>query len=181
MEDQALFEANTKYAKEPFIKFQRFAMFRRGASGKIMIIVLVFLYIVGIAAFVIAYLKNDYSGIPYGIMCLFLAVFYTFLPQINFYLIFKKSRALFDTGVFFSFFENHFITVTENDVLKSTSDVKYEGLFKICETKSSYYLYLSRAQSFMLDKDSFTLGTPEGLTAMLEKNLPEKKFVRYTK
>jgi len=181
MENSAVFEAKTKYTKESFIEFQRFSMFRRGASGKTMIILEAILFIIGIAAFVAAYLENDISIIFYGVLCLFLAVFYLFLPQINYYLIIKKSRAFFDIGVDYSFFNDRFIAVTENDVVKGTSEVKYEGLFKICETKDCYYLYITRAQSFLLGKDGFTKGTPEGLTAMLTKTLPEKKFVKYTK
>jgi len=182
MTDSAIFEAKTKYTKEFYIKFQRFNMFRGGVSGKVMIVSLAVLFIAGVLCIAAGIYTNDYGAAIFpGVFFILLGIFYLFLPQYTTYIMFRKNRGLFDSGVNYSFFDDHFTVTTISDLLNGVNNVKYEGLYKACETKDNFYFYITRVQSFLLNKDGFTLGRPEDLSALLERALPPKKFIKYVK
>jgi len=181
MENSAVFEAKTKYTKESYIKFQRFNLFRGGATGKFMSVMVALYFIIGIACAILLLINKDATELFPAVFFILFGVFFLFMPQYVTYMTYRKSRALFDVGVEYRFFNDRFTVITEGSVIKGINEVAYEGLLKVCETKDSYYFYINRVQSFMLGKDSFTLGTSEGFTAMLTKTLPAKKLIRYTK
>ena len=183
MENSARFEAKTKYTKESVIRFQYFNTYRGGATGKIMLVYVALLIVLGtvsIISTIIVYEKYYFTAIMFpGVYLIFFSIFFLFIPHWNTYIIYRKSRAHFDAGIDFCFFDDHFVVTTVGSVMKGTNEVKYDGLLKVCETKCCFYLYITRIESLILSKDSFTQGTPEEFSAMLTEILPRKKFIRY--
>ena len=183
MENSARFEAKTKYTKDSVIRFQHFNIYRGGVMGKVMLVCVALFIVLGafeIIMTVFVYERHYFSAIMFpGVFFIIFGIFYLFIPRWNTYIIYRKSRALFDAGIDYSFFDDHFIVTTVGSVMKGTNDVRYEGLLKVCETKCCFYLYYTRIESFILNKDGFTRGTPEEFSAMLTEILPRKKFIRY--
>ena len=181
MTDSAAFEAKTKYTKKSFIKFQRFNLFRGGASGKIIVICVAIFFIFGILSVIESFLIDSGTSIFSGWLFILFGIFYLFMPQYATWITFRKNRALFDSGINYDFFDDHFTVTTISDLVNGVNNIRYEGLYKVCETKDCFYFYITRVQSFILSKDSFTIGTPEGLSALLKEKSPPKKFIRYVK
>ena len=56
----------------------------------------------------------------------------------------------------------------------ANAKIKYEELFKIIETKKNIYLFLDSAQSIILNKNNFKLGSCEQCIEFLKDKLKEK-------
>jgi len=181
MEDPALFEATTKYTKESYTEFQRFNLLRGSTLGKFMIVFLAFCIIWGIIIIASYFIENDnIFQLISGVLFIITGIVFLFSPQSSTYWLYIRNRALFDVGMEYRFYDDHFTGTAVGSAVKGDNEVKYNGLQKIWERKDCFYIIVNSVQSFMLGKDSFTLGTPEEFTAMMTKILPPKKFISYT-
>ena len=81
--------------------------------------------------------------------------------------IFKTNKVLQNTIVTYEFFDTYF-TVTDE---YGNSRLDYKKLHKIIETKTNFYLMISKNQGFLLSKESF----PQGLDDFLRSIAPQKK------
>lgn len=65
----------------------------------------------------------------------------------------------------------------QGDKYEGITKSTYDLLYKVIETATHYFLYISRQQMFVVEKSSITEGTLQELNQILEKNL-DKKFKR---
>ena len=50
------------------------------------------------------------------------------------------------------------------------------SIYKVYESRYCFYIYISKFQAYILDKDDFTEGTPEDLRELLRDTTDEKKL-----
>jgi len=175
-----IFEVKTKYTKESYRKFQWFHLARGGARKVVFIVSLAVMFLAGALLLLTSiFFEADLSVTVFLALFFFLLpIFYILVPRINANSVYKKSPALFDTGLSFTFQEDYF-TVLTTGMISGNSDIRYEALFRAYQTKDSFYLYLQQQQSYIIDKASFTAGTPEDFAVFLAKVMPAKKYRSY--
>lgn len=75
----------------------------------------------------------------------------------------------------FQFFEDRFMcSQIKGEEFNDFMQAKYSVLFKVIETASQYFLYISRAQCYVINKADITAGTIEELNQIFSNNLMEK-------
>ena len=174
-------ECKTKFTKESFRDMHYYALFKDGTRGKVMMACSIIILITGLLIIGISVAYGDLSSIPYAVGLLLIISFYLMLPRILANSAFKKTPAYFDVGITYSFFDDHFTMVTTSDLINSTDEMKYGILFKVAETKDYFFLWVLQTPSLIVNKNGFTSGTPEELSALFAKVLPPKKFVKKVK
>jgi len=173
-----LIEARTKYTKESFREFQRFNLFT-GARGAIMIVCLIIIFGAGLISMAPSFASGDPTGSFPAIIFITLGILYLLRPRIAARSAFKRSPALFESGVAYSFSGEFFTETVSGASVSGVSNIKYAALYKAFETKKYFYLYLQPNSAFIIDKTGFTQGTPEELAAILGRAMPGKKFRKY--
>ncbi|MDL2325198.1 YcxB family protein [Ruminococcaceae bacterium OttesenSCG-928-A16] len=63
---------------------------------------------------------------------------------------------------------------SEEGGLPDNSSMRYDGLTRAVETSRDFYLYTSRSQAYLVDKEYFTNGTPDDLRDCLKKTMGDK-------
>jgi len=182
--EAAIIEVKTKYTKEAYKKFQWFYFFKAGLTGVIFKDLLVFLFLGGAFLLSIYFIFADslsVSSLVTGIVCIWLVITFLLFPKISANSAYKKSPSLFETGIMFSFSDEFFSVTTTGNEISGTNDIKYTAMFKAVELRDLFYLFLQPSQAYLLDKKDFTRGTPEELSALLAKVLPEKKFKKHVR
>ena len=144
------------------------------------IIILVFsavLIIVGIIGLVWGEDKEDFA---YAMYCVtFGVLFYPIFLAV--YAIMRKfikpnlTLMSAQTEQQFQFFEDRFMcSQVKGDEFNDFMQAKYSVLFKVIETQSQYFLYISRTQCYVVNKADITAGTVDELNKILASNLGEK-------
>ncbi len=67
----------------------------------------------------------------------------------------------------YTFSYDGFSIASLSDHYKENSHVKYKSVYKIYETKDCFYIYITKMQAYILDKNGFTNGSCDDLRAML--------------
>ncbi len=123
---------------------------------------------------------EDHEDLVYSIYCLMLGVLFYPLYLIIYAIMrkfIKPNTALIsnETEQQFQFFEDRFIcSQIKGDEFNDFMQAKYSVLFKVIETKEQYFLYISRAQCFVVNKADLTAGSIEELNNTLSLNLGER-------
>ena len=175
-----MIEVTTKYTKEAYRKYQWFHMARGGARKVVFIILLAITFCAGVALMYTSNIadKEQIARFCLSLFAISLPLYYIFRPRNSANSVFKKSPALFEAGLTFTFHEDYF-TVQSNGMVSGTSDIRYEALYCVYQTKDSFYLYLQQRQSYLIDKKHFTIGKPEDLAILMKKVMPAKKYRSY--
>ena len=169
-----MIEVRTKYTKKAFEQYYRFNVVSRGVRPIAFrfLVVLVVSLVMRLTGFAAA------TGMLLAIAAIAVAAYslgeYMLAPMINAASTVKKNPAMFEKGVGFEFHEDHFADAGKSQ--KTRGEIKYSDLLKVCEVQDYFYIYLQPNIAFIIDKRDFTQGTPEELTELFRKALPEEKF-----
>lgn len=70
------------------------------------------------------------------------------------------------------------IVINESSKYVNANEMEYawELLYKAVETPAAFYLYISKYQAFIVDRNGFTMGTPLDLHNLLAEKLDKKRF-----
>lgn len=124
--------------------------------------------------------REDNSDLAFGITLTVFGVIFTPLVLLITKLIqrnFDKSMSLIsdNTEEVYTFDENE-ITISQKrgEDYEAFTRAKYNYLFKVTETPTHYFLYISKAQCHVVDKTSLTQGTLIELNAHFINNLGQK-------
>ena len=72
----------------------------------------------------------------------------------------------------FTFYENVIYQYMERgDDLKETSQYRYVMLYRVYETKTHFFMYISNMQTHVIPKKDITVGTPQELSQFFSINL----------
>ena len=77
--------------------------------------------------------------------------------------------------------DNIVIQTFRGDTKVGESVIEYGQIVKVQEYDSTYYIYISSRQAFIVDKNSFTEGTQTDLTIMLATKLGDRYKVKLSK
>lgn len=143
-----LYKTTTTNTFDEYKKFNKAIMRRKSA----------------IVAIIISEICLIVSGI--GLKNIFLIVFGILWPLVTFFLqkiqikrVFESNKVLQNAVAQFEFYDTYFTETNEYDNTK----LEYTKLYKIIETKTNFYLMISKNQGFILCKANF----PEGLDEFL--------------
>ena len=78
----------------------------------------------------------------------------------------RKALAL-NTAVHFEFNDENYTVSAKSDKIDENSTSAYSTISKVTETKDFIYIFISKVQAFIVDKNGFTEGTPDGLIDFL--------------
>lgn len=83
----------------------------------------------------------------------------------------EKQKISGDFENNYEFYKNYF--KVEN--VDGKAQILYFKLYRVVETKTNFYIYISRQYAFIVSKEGFTKGTSEEFSAFLKK----KMFTKY--
>ena len=87
----------------------------------------------------------------------------------------KKSPVL-NATVHFEFDAVNYTVSAKNEKIDERSISAYSTIIKARETKSHIYLFISSMQAYIIDKNGFSLGDPDGLVDhLISKGVKYKK------
>ncbi len=160
---KVLFKNKTKYSKEAYDEFLEFHQEKYGFSYYTytfaIAVALLFCFVMQIQS------KNYFISIlTFVILVLFLL--WRFYNPIQTVKQEKQSKKIENEQEFiFKFFEKKFLIYSQ----KLNRQVFYWQLHKVFETEEYFYLYIDKTHAFLLDKQSFEVGTPEGFSKFIRE------------
>ncbi len=113
----------------------------------------------------------------------FVAVFGLVFPIILFATVKQKQKSLNKSSALmsaqtvqeFDFYDDHYtVTTTSGSMYNATATAQYCYLFRVCETKTHYFLYVSVGQAEVVAKSGLVEGTIEQLNDIFARNLGQK-------
>lgn len=91
--------------------------------------------------------------------------------------LFRQSKKLLGTVNTFVFQKDGFLMSSESPLFKGDSTWQYSALYKVYETQSYLYLFITGAQAYILQKNGITGGSAEEIRARIERRLPPGKYI----
>lgn len=162
---EKLFENTTTYTPEIYHEFVKFH--NKKYNFKYHLYTLAILICI-IFCMVSQFLNNN---IFMGILFVFVMVIFLLYRVYHPYFLTKKEassdkvkKQLRNT---YSFYDKYMEIKNSNDTIK----LKYHKLYKIFETENYFYLYLNKTYSFVLDKNSFSVGSSEDFYKFMKRKL----------
>lgn len=162
-----LFKTSTIIDMYEFKKFQKFYLNKFKSS----IIPIIIMALLAIVAIVLNFIKGNYSVV--GLVIVFIIVYpiilsFTLSSQIKkMYKSNKRINMLEETLTFY------------DEFLESKSDhnyckVQYTDIYRVCETKSNFYIFISDNQAFIIIKSE--LKDVDGFKDFIIDKAPYKKY-----
>lgn len=158
-----LFKNKTKYSKETYTKFLKFHDEKYGLSYTFftIFILLTILYCV-----IFNFSNKQWITGSVFILSFIIFILYRFLKPI--YLVKKelKSKPITEEKTYiFKFYDKTFKIYNDFNY----DLIPYWKLKKIFETNDFFYLYVDKIHAFLINKKTFTYGTPEDFSKFLKK------------
>ena len=158
-----LFEVRTENGGEEFIKFNQFHLFRKSWFIAYMPTVIF------VAIGVMAYLDDERTaaytmwvlgaGIP-----LFLRLIIRITAKRN-----LKTNKMYANmkNIYYRFDLQGLFSETASPKIKTTLETDWDNVYRVYESKDSFYIYISNMQAFIIPKSDIVTGTPEELSQMM--------------
>lgn len=102
-----------------------------------------------------------------------LCLVYFFLPVVKY----KKLSKFKDTVNEYTFYDDKICICSQNDLYKSTVEMKYELIEKTIETKKYLFIFKDKSQAYIVDKATITNGAVDDLRRKLIPLLGKKYAV----
>lgn len=133
--------------------------------------------LLAVSWFVISVSTSGFS--VYYLIILLIAVVIDFLVIYSYFIMPKVKLKSFTEE---NEVTNHFTFCDDSIRIRSvskkrtgTSDIKYTMIYKACESKDTFYLFLNKRGALIIKKDCITNGTVEGLRALLTEKISYKR------
>ena len=168
IEFQGRFDSSTSYALNKRVFKKLWWLF-----------VLCSLFLVAMGSLGIVF-AEDFSDVVLGAILIVLGALFTPLVMALTKKIQKKQNESMnilspDTVQIFQFYPDKLvITQRKGEEYEAMTTAKYSYLYKVEETDSTYFLFISRVQSHVVNKADLTQGTIEELNAIFASNLGYK-------
>jgi hypothetical protein len=169
-----LFEVRTENGGEEFIKFNQFHLFRK--SWFIAYMPTVIFAAIG----VMAYLDDDRSAaytmwVIGAAMPLFLRLIIRITAKRN-----LKTNKMYTNmkNIYYRFDRQGLFSETASPKLKTTLETDWDNVYRVYESKDSFYIYISNMQAFIIPKVDIITGTPEELSQMMTELIGKKYYKR---
>ncbi len=159
---QALYTIKSLYSQEEFIRFNRTLRFK----NKKIIVMLSVLNFLLIATTVLCLVKGYFF---WAVLC------GVYLVSFDWYLfrgtdkkmakVFMQNKLIANQECEFRFYDDHFESITKN----GSSNIDYDKIHRIIETKKNIYIMYSDNQGIMMQKP-----VPDGFVDFLHQVAPER-------
>lgn len=162
---EKLFENTTTYTSSVYAEFVKFHNKKYNLKYNLYTLFMLFLIVFCMV------LQFLYSNITLGILFVLFMVAFLFWRVFHPYFFVKKeansSKVTKQMKNTYSFYNNYF------EIKNDADDVKlpYYKLYKVFETENYFYLYINKNYSFVLAKDSFSLGNVDEFYGFMKKKL----------
>ena len=129
---------------------------------------------------------EDFSDLVLGVVLMCFGALFTPLVLVLTKSMQKKQNATMnilspDTTQIFQFYPDKLvITQRKGDEYEAMTSAKYSYLYKVEETSTTYFMFISKVQSHVVNKADLVQGTIEELNEILAANLGSK-FTRMKK
>lgn len=168
-------KASSNYDWETIRTFTNFHNLNRHRTLNVIILLMeAFMMFV----FVFAAVSGTFTTGLLPSFCLFLfwnaaIIFVLFgLPKIQY----NKNKIAKDSENHFVFTENEFSMTSNSGLHNGTSVVRYDGIWRIYETKKYIYLYINPRQSYIVNKATVEGGTAVDLRVFLVKSVGMSRY-----
>lgn len=106
------------------------------------------------------------------IFCLFgvIELNTTMLPKLNYHKLEKTKDSVLNTKIEYLFKKNNFKLSSNKDEY-----IDYSSLYKVLETKKTYYLYINKSRALIVDKKDMSDSDITNLTNTLKEKVPRYK------
>ena len=176
-------KATTIYDYKTYKKWMNFHM-KRGRfpklKGRLILGIVLFLFLMILlptcfAAFESGIQSVSRAFIPLLWFILLLSLWFLY-PRINFQLV---GPNLCNSSDAYTFRADEFYVSSNSPKISSNSQTKYDALYKVYETDTSFYLYINLSMAYIVEKDKIENGTPMDLRNLIKPHLPPKKYRFY--
>lgn len=166
--NKMLFKNYTKYSKK---NYNKFVQFHNSKFGLIYDIYTIVVFILLIYCFIVAIIgKSVLLSIVFFIaMCVFV-IYRLFQPLYSYKKQTKSKTISKETDIVLYFYEKAF-KVRENARMVR---IRYWQLHKVYETDNFFYLYLTKKNAILVDKQGFTLGNANQFSNFMKKKMKLK-------
>lgn len=141
-------KTTTTYSEEKIKTFLKIYYFERIKTTRILINILIAILII---YFFINYKYNTWLDFITFIFALFgiLELNTNMLPNINYKRIQNKKDNIINTKIKYIFKKNNFQITTDKEEY-----IDYDKLYKVINTKDSFYLYINKNRALIVDKNN---------------------------
>ena len=155
----------TTLTKKMLFAFQNREIFRK--SWTILICALAIILV----SFTIVDGKIVLKSLPFLIIGALAYPLYIGILEIIFLI---QNKSFIQVTVEYTFKENSIFLEGTSKLGNETSEVFYSNIYKVAFSKKYTYIYINKISAFVLDNNSFSVGSPEKLKALFELKFPEK-------
>lgn len=160
---KALFKNTTKYNKTVYQEFLQFHSKHYKFSSTLYTAAIIALFLFCVIVQVKSH--NFTLAITFCFLLTSFFLWRLFHPIFEVSKEWKSSKIQNEKEFTFLFFEKYFKIRDKLQV----QHISYRKLYKIFETSTFFYLYIDRTHAFLLDKSSFSIGSPEDFSEFIHK------------
>ena len=172
-------EASCKMNYETYKKFYYFTLVRKKIS-LIFFLILAVSVVIGIPLSITLFvLTHEISNLLFVALFIFLTVFvifrFTYAPKKNY----RSNMKLYEQISNYVFGEDDIkiTSKTESNSISGTSNINYDNITKVYNTKEYIYIFITKNRAFAIPKSSFTVGTADDLCKFLSEKIGPQKFI----
>lgn len=171
-----MFDFETKLGKKEVNALNVFNTFIKNVFIQILFMV-IFLTLFGIQYYeerdIILLVFALCFGLGFPLLC------FIFM-KISVWFYIRSSKMIADNNlVFFNFNEDSINIRTEKPDMVTTTNIKWNLLYKAFETKKYYFMYISNMQSYIIPKETIKTGTIKDFSNLLTSKLSKKYRLKY--
>lgn len=171
---------STTINKKIFVSFQRFYSRLVKKSPVFDYIIEGLMAAVAVFLFVLSNKENSQMNMLLGFMLaamlVTLILMKTIFPSINYKKTFLKGMVLD-----YTFGEDEFTVSLTSEKAKSSETIKYTSFYKVYDTKNAIYIFIEKAQAFLVDKSAFSSAEDEKAVIDAIKNATQGNKKLYVK
>jgi len=167
-----MIEAKTKYTPEMHKDFLLYLFFR-GPHYRYKQKTFTMLGILLIVLWGALYFTTPFSYLPVVLLAvgIFVLLWAHLVPALLSKQNTKEVSSLMQTGLNILFNENDISISSEGDSSNSASKMRYNALYKVCETSKAFYVFLTPVHAFLISKTDFLNSTPNDFRSLLQTKI----------
>ena len=168
------FEVRTVNGGKEYMKFNRFHLFRK--SWFISYLPPVIFAAIGVMAYIDGDRSAAYSmwvAVPAMPLFMLLVMWITAKRHLKTNKMYANMK-----DIYYRFDRQGLFNETVNPKLKTTIETDWDNVYRVYESKESFYIYISNMQAFIIPKADIVTGKPEDFSQMLKELMGRKYFKR---
>lgn len=160
---EKLFENKTTYTQETYVEFLKFHNKTYNLSYMLYTVFWIALLLLSIYLSFAGNMRTQ--GVLLTIVLIGFVFYRIYRPKMIVDKEMKSEKVSDNNTNTFNFYDKNFVVENNN----GSFTYKYILLRKVFETKTFFYLYVTKEDAFLVAKDSFTVGTSEGFSDFIKK------------